>query len=388
MPRRGENIRKRADGRWEARYIRCYQPDGKAKYGYLYARTYAEVRKKKTEAQTQKPLHLNHGKEAPKRLFEVMQVWLDSRRGAVKQSTLGQYRAIIQRHLMPSLGAQHLEAFSKSSFEQYTQDKRENGRLDGKGGLSAKTVSDHVIVLKQIICFAVDRKWMSAESLSFRVSTPSGFKPELLSEWDWIRLNRLVRTSDSAQMLGVLIAMHTGLRIGEICALRYSDINFESGTLSVNHTVLRVKDMDANATSKTKILLDTPKTECSRRTIPLPAFLLPILSKGQSAASGAGAFIVAGTETCTEPRIFYRQYQALQKQCGIHGYTFHALRHTFATRCIENGCDPKTLSELLGHASVKITLERYVHPTMNAKRAAVEQLASVDSWSEKVVTCG
>jgi hypothetical protein len=89
MPRRGENIRKRADGRWEARYIRCYQPDGKAKYGYLYARTYAEVRKKKTEAQIQKPLYMNRGKEAPKRLCEIMEVWLDSRRGAVKQSTLG-----------------------------------------------------------------------------------------------------------------------------------------------------------------------------------------------------------------------------------------------------------------------------------------------------------
>lgn len=385
MSRRGENIRKRADGRWEARYIRYYQPDGKAKYGYLYARTYAEARKKKIEAQSQRPLRMSCKKEAPKRLCDVMEAWLDSRRDSVKPSTFGQYCAIVEKHLTPALGAQRLDAFSKFDLEQYAQNKRNNGRVDGTGGLSPKTVSDHIIVFKQIIRFAVDYKWMPAEALSFHAPTPPKFKPELLREWDWIRLNSLVRTPDSTPMLGVLIAMHTGLRIGEICALRYSDIDFESDTLSVKHTVLRVKNMDTNAALKTRIVIDTPKTECSRRTIPLPAFLLPILRQEQISALCADAYIISGTATCTEPRAFYRQYQAILKQCGIHGYTFHALRHTFATRCIENGCDPKTLSELLGHASVKITLERYVHPTMNAKRTVVERMASMDSWSNKVV---
>lgn len=388
MPRRGENIRKRADGRWEARYIRDYQSDGKARYGYLYAKTYMDVKKKKAQAQVNTSSRLADGRDRPKCLGNVLEAWLQSREGTVKQSTFSQYSTVVKRHLIPSLGLLKLDSFSNISVEEYIKSKRKNGRLDGKGALSPKTLADQIVILKQVIRFAVASGWMQAGKLSFHIPASKAFRPELVNELDWMRLNRLARTPQSPQMLGVLIAMHTGLRIGEVCALRFSDVDFDTGVLSVNQTVLRIKNMDAQAKDKTKVILNSPKTECSRRSIPLPVFLLSLLQHALLSASSKDAFIITGAENCTEPRVFYRKYQSMLKQCGAGQYTFHALRHTFATKCIENGCDPKTLSELLGHSSIKITLERYVHPSMNTKRAAVERLANMDLWSENMVAYG
>ena len=385
MSRRGENIRKRKDGRWEARYIREYADNGKAKYGYLYAKTYAEVKKKKATAITQSVAHQNLMETSDVLFATVMDAWLQSRSGFVKQSTFSNYSVIILRHLRPALGAYTTSAITNAIVEQYIREKRKDGRLDGKGGLSPKTISDQVIVLRLVIRYAVSQNWMRPDILLFRSPKPVKHAPVLLGELDWQRLNHHIRFNNGAQELGVLIAMHTGLRIGEICALRFTDIDLDTGILAVNRTILRLKAIGGNETTKTKVLIDAPKTEYSRRKIPLPSFLLSLLAQHRSRASSEDAYITTGNARYVEPRVYYRQYQTMQKQCGIAGYTFHALRHTFATRCIENGCDPKTLSELLGHASVKITLERYVHPSMNAKRAVMERLANTDLWSENAV---
>ena len=385
MSRRGENIRKRKDGRWEARYIRMYKEDGKAKYGYLYARTYAEVKRKKADAMQKSLIQQTSVKTEARLLCDVMDAWLESKAGFIKQSTFCNYSTIIQRYLRPALGGYAVSAITNAVVEQYIQEKRKNGRLDGKGALSTKTVSDQIIVLRLVLRYAVSQNMLSPDVLSFHAPKPVKRAPKLLNEIDWQRLNRYVRKTEEASQLGILIAMHTGLRIGEVCALRYSDIDFASGVLSVNHTMQRIKSADRNETAKTKIIIDAPKTECSHRKIPLPTFLIPMLAEHQQQAVSREAYITTGNASYTEPRVYYRQYQAIQKQCGISGYSFHALRHTFATRCIENGCDPKTLSELLGHASVKITLERYMHPSMSAKRAVMDRLADCDSWSDNAV---
>ena len=385
MPRRGENIRKRKDGRWEARYIQEYRENGKAKYGYLYAKTYAEVKQKKLAAMQTSAVRRTATKIEERLLCDVMDAWLESRAGFVKQSTFSNYSVIMQRHLRPTLGTCALSALTNAVVDQYIQEKRRNGRLDGKGGLSPKTISDQVIVLRLVIRYAVSQNWMRADALTLRAPKPVKRAPKLLNEIDWQRLNRHVRGTEDAPRLGVLIAMHTGLRIGEICALRFSDIDFATGILSVNHTMLRIRNTETTAAAKTKVIIDVPKTESSRRKIPLPAFLIPLLAEHQRKATSREAYVTTGNENYTEPRVYYRQYQAVQRQCGVAGYSFHALRHTFATRCIENGCDPKTLSELLGHSNVKITLERYVHPSMSAKRAVMERLADSDSWSGNAV---
>ncbi|MDO4541159.1 MAG: site-specific integrase, partial [Syntrophomonadaceae bacterium] len=168
----------------------------------------------------------------------------------------------------------------------------------------------------------------------------------------------------------------------EICGLRFEDIDLVSGILTVSRTVIRIKVTDEQAATKTRVILDAPKTQSSRRQIPLPAFLIALAAEQCKAAGRTDAYILTGTQDIAEPRTYYRQYQAILEACGLKPHTFHALRHSFATRCVEQGCDPKTLSELLGHANVKITLERYVHPSMRSKRAVVERLAQEDSWSE------
>lgn len=383
MSRKGENIRRRTDGRWEARYIREYLPNGKAKYGYLYGKTYGEAKQKKLDALTGQQKNKRSG-NAPTLFGEVLDAWLLSQREFVKPSSYGVFQTMIQSHIRPALSDLPLEAFGRPVVEQYVKDKIKNGRLDGRGGLSPKTVTDHVTLLRLVARYAENQGWLEAPEFK----GPKLRKPmtEVYSALDWQQLNRHLRTHLDFPHLGVLLAMHTGLRIGEICGLRFSDVDLNSAVLSVQCTVIRIKNPEADARQKTMVVIGPPKTEASRRRIPLPAAFIPMILDVRRKAASADAFIITGTESIMEPRTFYRKYQSMQKTCGISDYSFHALRHTFATRCIENGCDPKTLNDLLGHANIRMTLERYVPPSFDAKRAAIEDLISKDSWSEIAVS--
>lgn len=302
----------------------------------------------------------------------------------VKPSTYGVFQTIIQSHIRPALGDVPLEKLGRSVVEQYVREKLKIGILDGKGGLSPKTVADHITLLRLIVRFAEEQGWFKAPEFK----GPKIKKPvtEIYSPLDWQRLEQYLRTHLDFPQLGVLLAMYTGLRIGEICGLRFSDIDPDTTVLSVQCTVIRIRNTEADTEQKTKVVITSPKTEASQRRIPLPTALIPMILHLRQLAVSEAAFVITGTERLMESRTFYRKYQSMQQFCGISDYSFHALRHTFATRCIENGCDPKTLSDLLGHANIRMTLERYVHPSFDAKRTVVEGLISKDSWSEIVVS--
>ena len=381
MPRKGENIRKRVDGRWEARYIKGYHANGKAKYGYLYAKTYAEARRMKTEAVAAcKPeTFLPGGKKLI--LGNVLELWLESRKEHIKPSTFCSYHHIVHSHLIPALGSIPLQKLTDSLIEQYSREKRMEGRLDEKGDLSSNTVADHINLLRWALRYAAAQNWCTQNLLTAHAPKATKSNVETFNDIDWRRLNGYLKEHPNQETLGILIAMYTGLRIGEVCGLRLSDIDFSSGILHVNRTVLRIKDMDKNAQTKTKVILETPKSECSRRALPIPGFLIQMIKKQYDMVS-PDSCLITGTTKHMEPRAYYRKYQAILRACKIKGYTFHALRHSFATRCIEQGGDPKTVSEILGHANVNITLERYVHPSMRSKRAVMERLADVDLWSK------
>ena len=169
-------------------------------------------------------------------------------------------------------------------------------------------------------------------------------------------------------MAAVLLCLHTGLRLGELCALQWADIDFEGKTLTVNHTVQRIA-VPGHIT-KTILLETNPKSESSKRIIPLTPEFLRILSqfKGEHP-------YVFGDEKPLDPRTMQYRFKKILKEAGIENRTFHTLRHTFATNCVENGTDVKALSELLGHSDVKITLNRYVHPTMDSKRKQIGALS-------------
>jgi integrase len=173
---------------------------------------------------------------------------------------------------------------------------------------------------------------------------------------------------------GILLCLFTGLRIGEICGLCWEDVSIAERTLKIRQTAQRVQNTDAQG-SKTQIIFSSPKSAGSMRTIPIPDSLLPIIKKHKKAENGF--FLTNSSKKFVEPRLMQFHFHKVLKECGIASANFHALRHTFATRCIELGMDVKSLSEILGHSSITITMDRYVHPSMDIKRENMNKLSEL-----------
>ena len=376
MPKHGENIWKRKDGRWEARYIKGRKEDGKADYGYLYAKTYKEVREKREAVLLKQAV--NTGQEVKKTdgFGTILTSFMRQQKHQVKESTYAHYCYLIESHIRPVLGGITVSEITAARMETFTDEMLTKGRLDKKGGLSPKTVKDMSVLLKQIIRYATDKGWLTESSVRFAAPKTVKQDIEVLTETERTQLEAFSLADDDSYRFGVYLCLYTGLRIGELCALRWSDIDLDSDILLVNRTILRIRNTDENANTKTKIIIDRPKTEASVRGIPLPVFLVRELVVRKMNAKG-NDYILTGTTRYIEPRNYYERYKGYLSQCEIQHYTFHALRHTFATRCIECGFDPKSLSEILGHSDVKITLERYVHPSMALKRSHMERLSAV-----------
>lgn len=185
-------------------------------------------------------------------------------------------------------------------------------------------------------------------------------------------LESLLFGAEDTTSLGILLSMFLGLRIGEVCGLRWGDIDFESQTVKIARTVERIADTSPTAQHRTKVIISEPKTEKSIRTIPLPVFLTEYIQKQRKANS---VYLLSENHHFIEPHCFYLRYKKFLRRNHIPDYTFHALRHTFATRCVEAGFDIKSLAEILGHASVTTTMMFYVHPSMETKRSQMELLS-------------
>lgn len=372
MPRRGENIRKRADGRWEARYIKSRTSDGRAEYGYVYAKTYAEARQKKQEALAARKLERS---DAPgESLGAVMLLWLNGKKSGVKPSTYANYAAIVQNHLLPAMGDLPAERLTTALVDEYVAQNLEDPQ-EGRAGLSAKTISDHLAVLKLIADYAREMGLLPDTVIRFHRPRLHAPAIDILPPEEQAQLESHLLTRLDSYALGVLLTLYTGLRIGELCALRFCDIDLEEGLLEVNRTMLRIRETRPNGPARTRLLIDAPKTRSSKRKIPLSQFFVTEISALRRRADRATDYLLTASEQFIEPRNYYERYQRMLREAGLPPHSFHALRHTFATRCIENGLDPKSVSELLGHANVRITLERYVHPSLEGKRKFLERFS-------------
>lgn len=371
MPKKGENIRKRADGRWEGRYKVDTLTDAKTKYHSVYGKTYKEV-KDKIRLITSQPALLNEKKQQqPILIKEVITQWLNSSKSIHKGATEVRYEYLIEKHIIPELGDVPLSSVTSSMLTSFMNRKLEQGSLNGKEALSPAYVRSIMSVTLSILQFAVNEGL--CQPLNINLQKPSIDKRELevLSVFDQNRLESALLNNINETKLGILISLNTGLRIGEVCALSWNDIDFENQIFHIRSTVARVKSTDSGVNSK--LIIDRPKTKSSLRDIPIPSKLLTILVSMKKQSKGK--YVVSAENSFVSPRTYEYRYHKILDEYNIPSVNYHTLRHTFATRCIEVGVDVKTLSEILGHANVSITLNTYVHSSMELKRQQLEKLS-------------
>lgn len=373
MARTGENIYKRKDGRWEARYIDSYDGNGKAKYKYLYARTYSEVKSKLLNAQNYIRLSSDLEKSKDNDKYEYwLDEWLYTKRLGVKESTYIRYRNTIENHIKPELGKYPINKISTSLMEQFVYHKLQDGRIDGNGGLSPKSMSDIMIIVKESFKYAQSFGVIvvcSFERISFKKSSQ---EVRVLSNLEEQRLLSVLLRDIDRYKLGVFICLYTGIRIGELCALQWRNVSLSESVIKIEHTMQRLQNDDLNALQKTRIIVTEPKSCAALRMIPLPEFIIDVI---KPFAGTPNTYVLSGEgKNIVEPRTMQNKFKAYLAEGEIEEANFHSLRHTFATRCIEAGFDVKTLSEILGHSSVKITLDKYVHSSMQLKRNNMEKL--------------
>lgn len=361
MSKRGENIYKRKDGRWEGRY----KPDGfSGKYKYVYGHTYRETKEKLTEIKT-KLCSQNNKKILISSLCEQ---WLEFKKQDIKESTYIKYRNIISNHIKPIIGRLYINSLRVENMQKYAL------LLKGKG-LSNKSVRDILSVVSAIFKYA-QKIGFYTENIHIEDLYPKAEKRKIriLPDEERIRLEGYLLKSKDPAKFGILLALYSGMRIGEICALKWSNINLETETISVVQTLQRLQDRENKG--KTKILISEPKSQSSKRIIPIPTFLTDLLRKIKP--QNPCAYLLTGDISFMEPKTLQNKYKRFLKECAIPYINFHTLRHTFATRCVEVGFDIKSLSEILGHSSVGTTLNLYAHPTLEYKRSNMNKLAPLE----------
>ncbi|MDO5392462.1 MAG: tyrosine-type recombinase/integrase [Eubacteriales bacterium] len=302
------------------------------------------------------------------RLSYYCDEWLKSERIKVKESTFVRYETIVERHIKPRLGGQYPLSIRENLVDSFTQ------KLLCEDELSAKTVKDILVALRSILKYTARQFPGIFPEIQFSYPKESKQFIRVLSIEEQVNLCSYLLCNMDLCKFGVMLALYTGLRIGELCALQWKDISGKDCLISVNATVQRIKDIDAGSHSQTKITIGEPKSDCSTRQIPMTDFIAELCERMRP--ENSAAFILTGTEKCMEPRTLQYRLAKYTKECGLDGVHFHTLRHTFATRCIEVGFEIKSLSEILGHASTTITLNRYVHSSMELKRDNMKKLAA------------
>ncbi|WP_241313483.1 tyrosine-type recombinase/integrase [Elizabethkingia anophelis] len=299
-----------------------------------------------------------------KQLSEVIDLWKIDKKQYVKKSSLSAYTLLIENHLLPNFG--NKIAIEEADVQSFVFQKLETG-------LSHKTIKDILIVLKMILKFGAKNKWLQYTPFDIQFPTErEKHNIEVLTKTDQKKIMNYIQEHFTFRNLGVYICLSAGMRIGEVCALTWEDIDTDNGIISVNRTIQRIYVIE-DGTRRTELILDTPKTKNSIREIPISKDLLRILKPFKKIVNQS-FFVLTNDAKPTEPRTYRSYYKNLMKELKMPELKFHGLRHSFATRCIESNCDYKTVSVLLGHSNISTTLNLYVHPNMEQKKKAIEQM--------------
>lgn len=299
--------------------------------------------------------------------------WLLSIQPRIKESTNIKYHNLLATYILPTLGKSNISNLTTACIEAYCNELLLNGGKNNEG-LSPKTVSDILSMLRNILRFSENKGITSHCNVTSIIVKQQPKEMRVFSTLEQKRLCDYIHKNPTLQNLGILLCLFTGLRVGEICALQWSDISIEEKTIHVHQTMQRIQTSN-DSNTKTKVIITTPKSACSRRIIPLPENISLLISK---LVQSPECYFLTGKSSCfIEPRSLQYHFKKTLEECSLEHANFHALRHTFATRCVEVGFDVKTLSEILGHASVNITMNRYVHPSMELKRKNMNLLCTL-----------
>lgn len=294
----------------------------------------------------------------------VVELWQADKQQFVKKSTFAAYSLLIANHLLPAFS--EANDISEEDVQQFVFKKLNEG-------LSQKSVKDILIVLKMILRYGAKHNLMEHRQIEIRFPTERERQEvEVLSKTNQRKIMEFVKNNFTFQNLGIYICLSAGLRIGEVCALTWNDIDAEQGVIYVTKTIQRIY-LVGEIEKRTEVIIDTPKSKNSIREIPMTKELLRMV-KPLKKVVNSSFFVLTNSAAPTEPRTYRNYYKRLMKQLDIPALKFHGLRHSFATRCIESNCDYKTVSVLLGHSNISTTLNLYVHPNMEQKKRCIEQM--------------
>lgn len=299
-----------------------------------------------------------------KTINQITEEWKEEKKKYVKKSTYAAYQLLIQNHIKPYFG--DLYEVNEEKVQQFVFDKLDTG-------LSEKTIRDIIIVLKMILKFGIKNGYLEYIQIDAKFPSKQEKKDlDVLSKADQKKFMEHLRNNFTFKNLGIFICLSTGMRIGEICGLRWCDVDTVEGVIKVRHTLQRIYIIEGE-TRHTELLLDTPKTANSVRDIPMSSELLKML-KSLNKVVNENYYVISNDIKPIEPRTYRNYYKKLCKQLDIPELKFHGLRHSFATRCIESKADYKTVSVLLGHSNISTTLNLYVHPNKEQKKKTIDKM--------------
>ncbi len=299
-----------------------------------------------------------------KTISEIISLWKTDKKQYVKKSSFSAYMLLLENHLIPAFGSKY--DIDESEVQDFVLQKLEQG-------LSQKTVKDILIVLKMVLKFGAKNKWLNYQQLDIQFPTErTRQNMEVLSRTHQKKMMQYIQEHFTFRNLGVYICLCTGMRIGEVCALSWEDIDTDNGIINIRRTIQRIYIIEGDI-RKTEVILDTPKTKNSIREVPMNKDLLKMLKPIKKIVNPS-FYVLTNDAKPTEPRTYRTYYKNLMKDLGMPELKFHGLRHSFATRCIESKCDYKTVSVLLGHSNISTTLNLYVHPNLEQKKKAIDQM--------------
>ena len=299
--------------------------------------------------------------------------WLDNYiEPTVKARTFSRYSEIVNQHIIPKLGEYELSDLIPSVLQCYVTELFRTGNLKTGKGLAVNSVNAIVNVIQNSLHTAFRLGYIK-EYTADRIKRPKAQEKDVscFSTQEQKTIEQAVLSGKKNKMFGVMLCLYSGLRVGELLALKWEDIDFQKGVLTVSKSCHDGKGRDGHYIR----IEETPKTSSSRRIIPLPKQLLPLIKEAKKKSDSE--YIVAKNNKPISVRSYQRSFALLQRKLKIPHRGFHSLRHTFATRALECGMDVKTLSEILGHKSPTVTLNRYVHSLMEHKKDMMNRLGKL-----------